>query len=94
MLLHSLDFWHTEGWGRNPKSEAELEVHLFHDFGRARILLVLLLTAVDSFMGQTNTVVGNVPLNCLNITWLFLILLMGKKQIWQLIKLNTASLLR
>lgn len=37
MLLHSLDFWHTEGWGRNPKSEVELEVDLFHDFSRARI---------------------------------------------------------
>lgn len=80
-----------KGWG---KSEAKLEVDLFHDFGRVRILPVLIPTAVNSFMGQINTVVDNVPLNGLNITWLFLRLSKWKKQIWQLIKSNTAQLLR
>lgn len=74
----------------DSKSEAELEGDLFHDFGGVRILPVFIPTAVNSFRGQTNTGVGNVPPYTLSITWLFLTLLMGKKQIWQLIKLNTA----
>jgi len=77
-----------------PSQKKKLEVDLFHDFGKVRILPVLIPAAVNSFMGQTNTVVDNVPLNGLNITWLFPRLLKGKKKIWQLIKSNTAQLLR
>lgn len=93
-MLHPCTLWMCgtpRGWG---KSEEKMEVDLFDDFGRLRILPVLIPTAVNSFMGQTNTVVDNVPLNSLNIIWLFLRLLKGKKQIWQLIKSDTAQLLR
>lgn len=74
----------------DSKSEAELEGDLFHNFDRVRILPIFIPTAVNSFTGPTNTGVGNVPPYTLSITRLFLTLLMGKKQIWQLIKLNTA----
>lgn len=91
MPLCSQDVAHLRSWG-NPG--ANLEAALCHDFGRARILSVLIPTAVNGFMGLTNTVVDNMPHNSLNIAWLFPRLLKGKKQIWQLIKSDTAQLLR
>lgn len=79
------------GWG---KAAASLEAAPCHDFGRVKILSILIPTAVDGFMGLTNTGIDNVPPNSLNIAWFSLRLLKGKKQIQQLIKSDTAQLLR